>query len=58
MTSETTSDGMESHLIAEDAAVHALRLIARGRRDNGRPISAETARTVARETLTALQEAW
>lgn len=47
---------LEDHLIAEDAAIYALKLIARGREDCGRPLGGETARRIARETLAALKE--
>lgn len=36
----------------------AMKAIARGRHDNGRPIAAETARQLARETLHALKVDW
>jgi hypothetical protein len=53
-----TAADVATHLITEDAAIYALKLTARGRRDCGRPVSTETARQIARETLVAIGENW
>jgi ribose 1,5-bisphosphokinase PhnN len=44
--------------IEADAAIYALRLIARGRDDFERPLMPYTAQHLARETLKALQIDW
>ena len=46
--------GQEQH----DTIVAALKAIARGRRDNGRPIGGERAREIAREVLTEYGLGW
>ena len=57
-TPHTTSDAADDDTrIEADIALYALTLIARGRK-NGRPVTAETAQQIARETLTALDVSW
>lgn len=46
------------HLLAEDVAIFALKQIARGRKDCGRPIAGRTSQHLARTALVALQEDW
>ena len=45
-------------LIENEAATYALSLIAKGRKDCGRPIAAGVAQQIARETLVALGVDW
>lgn len=40
------------------ALLAALRKIARGRTDNGRPLAAEESRQIARECIAAVGERW
>ena len=42
----------------EEIALRALKIIAAGRQDNGRPLAAEVARQYARKTLTELGVTW
>ena len=41
-----------------EALAEALERIARGRTDNGRPLSAETARQIARDALLRVERDW
>lgn len=52
------NDDIEGHLIVGDLAVFALKLIARGRKPNGKPMPGEDAQEIARKVLVALQEDW
>lgn len=47
-------DGSADRVVMLDA----LRIVALGRMDCGRPLAAETSRQVARRALTALGETW
>lgn len=44
--------------MSDFAAIEALVEIARGRRDNGRPLGGEDARQIARKALVAMEIDW